>query len=357
MLDSGEWKPAASAIDRVLGRAAVFLRKRIFLIDDVDTEQRRLDLIRIGFGLVTLFRNVGNLATAWELGDPVVVVATAAASLLSGFLMLGVMAPLSAGLLGILINTIFDPIAETSTLASIIMSMCCIALAMAPAGRSLSVDALILESDTGWGRAWRLVYGLVGPLTLERAAIVKGALMLSYGGISLSSGLLHLQAENWVHGMTNAWVFINPVMTPNWHASVARLYEWSPFLYLWLTALTVYGTLLFQLGFVPLLLISRWTQRLVVCLELGFVAGSVTLLALHWLGWFQLAMCAILFWNRFTLNVGQTARVEVLYDDRCNLSNRTVRFLAGVDLFAIVAFRPLSNNRSLAEQNESGPRP
>ena len=147
-----QWKPAASAIDRVLGRAAVFLRKRIFLIDDVDTEQRRLDLIRIGFGLVTLFRNVGNLATAWELGDPVVVVATAAASLLSGFLMLGVMAPLSAGLLGILINTIFDPIAETSTLASIIMSMCCIALAMAPAGRSLSVDALILQSDTGWGQ-------------------------------------------------------------------------------------------------------------------------------------------------------------------------------------------------------------
>ena len=228
--------------------------------------------------------------------------------------------------------------------------MCCIAFAMAPAGRSLSVDALILRSDTGWGRAWRRVYGLVGPLTLDRAAIVKGALMLSYGGISLSSGVLHLQAENWVLGMTNAWVFINPVMTPNWHASVARLYEWSPFMSLWLTKLTVYGTLVFQLGFVPLLLISRWTQRLVVCLELGFVAGSVFLLALHWLGWFQLAMCAILFWNRFKLNVGQTATVEVLYDDRCNLCNRTVRFLAAVDLFAIVSFAPVKESL-LAEQN------
>ena len=54
-LTLAQWKPAASAIDRVLGRTAVFLRKRIFLIDDVDTEQRRLDLIRIVFGLVTLF--------------------------------------------------------------------------------------------------------------------------------------------------------------------------------------------------------------------------------------------------------------------------------------------------------------
>ena len=124
--------------------------------------------------------------------------------------------------------------------------------------------------------------------------------MLAYGGISFSSGLLHLQAENWVHGMTNAWVFINPVMTPDFHASVARVYEWSPSCTFWLIKLTVYGTLVFQLGFVPLLLASRWTQRLVVFLELGFVAGSVTLLALHWLGWFQLAMCLILFWNRFS---------------------------------------------------------
>ena len=66
------WTPAASATDRVLGRTAAFLRKRIFLIDEVDTEQRRLDLIRIAFGLVTLLRNGGNLATALELGDPVV---------------------------------------------------------------------------------------------------------------------------------------------------------------------------------------------------------------------------------------------------------------------------------------------
>ena len=65
-------------------------------------------------------------------------------------------------------------------------------------------------------------------------------------------------------------------------------------------------------------------------------------------------MCSILFWNRFKLNVGQTASVEVLYDDRYNLSNRTVRFLEAVDLFAIVEFRPLSKSLSLAEQNGIG---
>ncbi len=140
--------------------------------------------------------------------------------------------------------------------------------------------------------------------------------------------------------MTNAWVFINPVMTPNWHASVARLYEWSPFMYLWLTKLTVYGTLVFQLGFIPLLLISRWTQRLVVCLELGFVAGSVFLLALHWLGWFQLAMCAILFWNRFKLNVGQTATVEVLDHDRCNLCNVPCDFWPRLTCSQSLSFAP-----------------
>jgi len=342
-------RPIASVLDRALDALARFLRWRIFVVDDVDIEQRRLDLIRIGFGGATLLRNAGNLSTALELGTPLVIAVTAAATLLSGLLTIGLMAPIAAALLGLLINLIFDNLSETSTLASMIMAMCCIALALAPVGRSLSVDARILKSTSRVGDVWRRFYASIGTLTLDRSAMAKLALMLIYGGISLSSGVYHLQASNWREGLTNAWVFINPVMTPDFHPAMDRLYAWSPAVYLTLVKFTVYGTLIFQLAFVPLLLVSSWTQRLAVLLELGFVAGSIMLLELHWLGWFQLAMCVILFWNRFALNPGKSDTVEVLYDDRCNLCDGLVRVLAVCDLFKIILFRPLSKNYALAE--------
>src|SRR6266540_7093306 len=72
-------KTVASRIDRVLDSLAGFLRKRIFFVDDPTIEQRRLDLIRIVFGLVALARNGLNLATALDLGTPAVIMATAAA--------------------------------------------------------------------------------------------------------------------------------------------------------------------------------------------------------------------------------------------------------------------------------------
>jgi len=348
-------KTVASRIDRVLDSLAGFLRKRIFFVDDPAIEQRRLDLIRIVFGLVALARNGLNLATALDLGTPAVIMATAAATLLSASLTVGFMAPLAAGVLGILLNTFFDIVSDTFNLASIVASMCCMALALAPVGKSLSIDALILRSHTVAGRIWRWFYeDFWGSLTLNRAAIAKGALMLAYGGISFSSGLLHLQAENWRRGITNAWVFINPVMNPDYYAQAEWLYAWSPLVYLAVVRLTVYGTLIFQLGFVPLLLLSRWTRRLVILLELGSAAGSVTVLALHLLGWFQLGMCVILFWNEFRLNVGKRDSVAVIYDDQDGVWDRTVRSLTAVDLFMIVELRPLSSSLALAEANGIG---
>jgi len=329
----------AATLDQALRRLAGFLRRKLFIVDDPTVEQRRIDLVRILLGWMMLMRNFWDFVTAVDLNEPAVIAATFGATALSFFIMVGLLAPLALFLLGVLINIIFDNISDSSTLASQIASMCCMALAFAPAGRSFSVDAIVLRADNGFGRIWRGFYDFVGPLTLDRAAIAKFSLILAYGGISFSSALLHLQTENWVDGITNAWVFLNPVMSPNHHPIALAFYEWSPALFVLSVQITIYGTLVFQLGFVPLLLISRWTQCIVIILELGFVFGSVTVLALHWLGWFQLALCILLFWNSFGLNVGKRSLLTLYYDSESNLSTRFAQTVKSLDLFDTLLLR------------------
>jgi hypothetical protein len=304
--------------------------------------------MRIALGLTMLLRNAENLNTALQLGDSRTLVAVAVATMLSSFILIGFAVPVTAFVLCIALNLVLDNVAQTSGLSSIIASMCLIPMALAPAGRSLSVDSLIMRGNGMMGRFWRSAYNWWGPLTLDRAALSKFALLLTYAAILLSAGLLHLQFEVWREGVTNSWMFINPVANPHFHEPLLSVYEFSPSLYLLVTKLSTYGALVFQIGFLPLLLVSRWTKYGVILLEFGFVIGSVTLLALSWLGWMQLVLWLILFWNGWKLNIGGKERVAIFYDG-ANDSTRTLRrVIAAVDLFKIVEFVPVSQRTDAA---------
>lgn len=339
------WAPG---LDGSLDCIAWFTRKRLFFVDDPEVEQRRIDLIRIVLGGMAFMRNWENLATGLALGDPATITASGAATLLCFLLAIGFVVPLTAAILCLTINTLFDNISATSSLSSLVLSMTLIPMALAPAGRTLSVDALILRSPGAVGRLWRAFYDRWGTFNLNRAALSKLLLLLAYTAISLSSGLLHLQFDVWRMGLTNTWMFLNPTANPHFHGWMWNLYEFSPWLFVFLTRASAYGTLVFQLGMLPLLFLNRWTRMLIVLLELGFMIGSVSLLALSWLGWNQLAMWALLFWSSWWLNVGGKDSLQVLYDDHCASCDRRMRILRTVDLFNVIHLRPLSENLALA---------
>ena len=219
-----QWPRAAQILDRGMIATAAFVRRRLFNVDDPDIEQRRLDLLRIVLGLMIVARNFGNLVTAVQLDNATTTAAVATATILSLFILIGFAVPLTAFVLCVLLNVILDNVAQTSSLSSIVVSMSLIPFALAPAGRSLSVDALIMRTPGAMGRFWRAAYDWWGPLTLDRAALAKFALLLAYGAISFSSGLLHLQFEVWRNGLTNSWMFINPVANPHFHDIMLNLY-------------------------------------------------------------------------------------------------------------------------------------
>jgi len=165
--------------DAALARFVGYLRRRgLFTVDRVDIEQRRLDFLRIILAVLVTYRTTGNALTALFGGDPQTVALTATAWVLSMLLLVGFATPLVGLILMLLINLILDNLTFTSTLSSVVLAMNLMVIVFAPAGRSLSIDALILRRRDGLGRAWERLYGLFGPLTLDRSAVVKSCLLL-----------------------------------------------------------------------------------------------------------------------------------------------------------------------------------
>ena len=70
-------------------------------------------------------------------------------------------------------------------------------------------------------------------------------------------------------------------------------------------------------------------------------------LQLGWLSYYEYVLWAVLFWQGAGLNAAGQGEIEILYDERCNLCDRTVRLLSRVDLFGVVSFRPLGRDQEL----------
>ena len=50
------------------------------------------------------------------------------------------------------------------------------------------------------------------------------------------------------------------------------------------------------------------------------------------------------FWTK--IGIDNRRKIRIFYDDRCNLCDKTVRFIGIVDLFGRVIFAPLSSKKS-----------
>lgn len=84
---------------------------------------------------------------------------------------------------------------------------------------------------------------------------------------------------------------------------------------------------------------------------LVFFLISTFILPLKYLGWYELVFWFILFFPARWLVGRDPLSIAVLFDDRCNLCDRTVRILAGLDIFGQVEFRPIRRNLLFAEQH------
>jgi predicted DCC family thiol-disulfide oxidoreductase YuxK len=334
-------------IERPLRIVAAFLaRRRLFRVP-IRADAQKLNLLRIALGVAFLDRTL-NIAQFVYFGpdDPIAVATCALVTLLAVMFTFGFLTPIASIALLFCNTLLFDNYFRTYTLGSDVLAILLIVFALLPAGTQLSIDRWILDGKGALSGTVGRLYALVGAPTFCRAVLAKAACMLSYGLLCLYSALAHLHDPAWLTGNAAPLLLTSSYLTP--HFDLFRsLFESSP-LAVKLFRFSMYVMFVWYLGFIVFSVIGGILRKFVIIWSLLFFGLSTFALDLGWLGIYEFILLATLFWDRAFLNHAGARTLLILYDDRCNLCDRTMRVIRTIDLFAIARFRPLSKNIAMA---------
>jgi predicted DCC family thiol-disulfide oxidoreductase YuxK len=223
-------------------------------------------------------------------------------------------------------------------------------LVFAPVGQALSLDAAWGERMPIWRDALRALRSLFGAPTAARISLLRFLGLISFGILCLYSALYHFTDPAWMQGYANALLLTSSYLSQH-YGLFRELFAAYPVVSLRIAEATLYAMIAWELLLVPLVLLSAFTRNIVVAWGVLFFLVSTFVLQLGWLPYYEYVLWAALFWQRAWLNADGRATLELLYDDRCNLCDRTVRFLSRADLFGVVSFRPLSRNPELLKKH------
>ena len=287
-------------LDPLLGKLAVALRRRgLFTIVSRKDEQRTLDAVRIVVGVLALGNAARDLISAAMSGEAVIVGVQGAAFMLALAVTVGVATPLSTLAFAIVLNPIIDNVSFSSNLASMVLTMSLLILAFAPAGRAMSIDALLLRRADGVGQGWRAFYRQWGDLTEDRSTLARFCAFVGYAAISLYSALLHVRDDAWTTGIVNAWLFVSPWTNPSFYELADRIYREFPVLFVAFSQFSTLGTVAWQLTMVPLALLGRWPRAFVVLWGWLFFITFIFIVQLRLLGTYECVLWVLLFWRRW----------------------------------------------------------
>jgi predicted DCC family thiol-disulfide oxidoreductase YuxK len=336
--------PAVTGIHR-------FLVRRGFSVNtDLASEVMRLELLRIVTGLILCHRTLYTLlympssTTAgleWAMAGSVLALAIA---FTAGFL-----TPV-AGFALLLVMQPFDLVLRTSTLGTDVLQMILLVLVFVPAGTALSLDAALRARKGLTDKVLKGIYGWFGSPSVEKISVLRFLALISYAMLCIYSVLFHLDDPAWMQGYANALLLSSSYLSRHYDA----FREWFlayPGYSLFIAHATLIGMMLWEALLLPMVLLHRITRAIAVVWGLLFFTVSLFLLHLGWLAYYEFVLWAVLFWQVRWLNADGRIGIKLLYDDRCNLCDRTVRFLSRIDVFEVIRFHPLSKNHALMQQH------
>ena len=260
----------------------------------------RLNLVRIGVGLILLHRYGSNAVALHYLpGSREQVVALAFELISACLLTIGLGTPLAA--LGLfLFQQAADRLLLSWSLGSVVLQMVLLPMALLPAGTRWSVDACFSDSAL-----LRKLYGLWGTPSTERAAALRLMAFVSYGAVSLTAFQFHLTDPLWRAGLSQAYIFTNPYFSPH-AASIRSFIDHSPGPALLASQVTTAAMLFWELLLLPLALTTRIGRMYVVAYGVLFFLLSAMYLNLAWLPYLELTLWALVFWVAPDLRISTT---------------------------------------------------
>ena len=275
------WTPVRKVLDSTSVQIVDFVKRRNALpVGSVAFETFKLDIVRIAIGGIATWRYGDILSGALQSGNSNAIAFSGAATLMAALVTVGLLTRIFSLLLMATANTIIDNFLGASTLGTMVMSMTLLMFAMAPAGRTLSLDALIFRKRE---------------TSTDQFVIAKLAALLAYYCVCLYSVFWHVHDEAWTSLSIIGWVMLSPAANPNYATVAWKIYEWSPVLFVNFVRLSILGMLAWYVLVLPGLFLGWVTRYFVILWGLTFFLISALVLPLSYLGWYELMLWAALF--------------------------------------------------------------
>lgn len=295
-------------------------------------------ILRIIFGLVLLCRALFVLDHAFpsDLENILFLFSVSSSIFLSILLILGISVQFTLLILCIFQWRIGEILTHTVTLGNDVAAMFSLLLFLTNAGSRFSVDYFLIQRFPKIRKA--LLYFTIDNQDVLTAKILS---LISYWLLCMYSLSMHLNEPAWMQGFAAPQLLTNNFMSRYW-ADFETLFITIPES-IYFAILGMWIMLPWYLFIVPFIFLGGWFKKFIVYWGVLFFVLSTFVLQLGWLGEIEL-----LFWAGLFLYKAET--LEVFYDDRCNLCDKTVTFLKFVDLNHNLNLRPISTSLKQAKE-------
>ncbi|ABS64919.1 hypothetical protein Plav_3315 [Parvibaculum lavamentivorans DS-1] len=330
---------------------AGWVRKRHALPEhEIDHDLRKLDIARIAIGAFATGRYGLILSLALSNGSYDIVLVAGVATGLSLLVMLGVATPVALLLLMSSANILIDNALGASTLGTMVLSIALLLFLLAPAGRTLSIDSLLHKGNGTFAWGVDAMYRFFGSVSADRILIAKLAALLAYYCLCLYSISWHIHDEAWTSGLVINWVLLSPASNPHFVDLAWDAYQAAPWFFVNFCRLAIVGMAFWYVLLLPGLFLGAIVRYFIILWGIAFFLISTFVLPLSYLGWYELIFWFAVFATGPVFGSNETKKLSVLFDDRCNLCDRTVKTLSWFDIFGRLVFMPIHRNMVTAEK-------
>ena len=309
-----------------------------------ENECYKFGILRIFFGAILLIRayHIHSLLIPTEIYS-IVGVYSVLALVAALLVMLGLLTQWSLLLLTFLLWHFGDRILGTGTLGNDIAAMLTLLLFLTNAGKFISIDSLIIKNFKWFSIVLLYFKDSARP---EHIALAKFSALTAYWAVCTYSLAMHINEPAWMSGVVGSLLLTNNFMS-SWFEFFQNLFELSP-LSVYIAKFSIWAMMCWYMAILPFVLIGGIWRKYIIIWGLLFFTLSLVILNLGWLAELEFVFWAGLFWANKGISSKDT--LIILYDDKCNLCDKTIQVITALDFFKQIELKPISTNSAMLEK-------
>lgn len=305
---------------------------------EVKNEFNKFALLRILFGIIILWRGFSNygLFIPENINSPVGV--WQIAEILAGlFITFGFFTQITFIFLILFMWQIGDAIIGKATLGNDIAAMLALFLLLVNSGRFLSLDSIALKNFPTLNI---FLFYSKDFLSYREIFLSKFIALTAYWAVCVYSVTVHLSETSWLDGTAGPLLLSNNFMA-TFHEFTTFLFVNFPFLN-YVAKVSLWMMMIWYPFVLPFVLMGGVLRKYIIIWGYLFFILSLGFIQLGYLAEIEFLLWFALFWS--FLGINTIKHLNVYYDDRCNLCDKTIQIITFLDIFGIVHLKPLSKN-------------